>query len=58
MEENMYLCGYHLAIPDRVLGMGPEELADLLAKAKSQSMGGKSDATTGPSSRDQRERVR
>ena len=54
----MYLCGYHLAIPGRVLGMGPEELADLLAKAKSQSMGGKSDATTGPSSRDQRERVR
>ena len=58
MEENVYLCSYHLAIVGRVLGMGSEELADLLAKAKSQSMGGKRDAHTGPRSRDQRERVR
>jgi hypothetical protein len=58
MDENFYLWGYHLAIPGRILEMGPEELADLLAQAKSESMGGTSDALTGPQSVDLRERER
>lgn len=33
MEENLELCGYHFAIPSRVLEMGPDELAELLTKA-------------------------
>jgi hypothetical protein len=34
MEENFDLTGYHLAIPDRILEMGPDELAGLLVKAR------------------------
>lgn len=34
MEENMRLWGYHLGIPGRMLEMGPEELAELLTKAR------------------------
>ena len=48
MDENFDLWGYHLAIPDRILEIGPEKLADLLAEAKSQSMGDTSNALTGP----------
>jgi hypothetical protein len=47
MEENFSLYGYHLAIPSRILEIGPEKLAELLAEAKSQS--------TGPQSGDQGE---
>jgi hypothetical protein len=32
MEENFEQLGYHLAIPGRILEMGPEELAGLLAQ--------------------------
>ncbi len=55
MEENFHLYGYHLAIPSRILEIGPEKLAELLAEAKSQSMGDTSDALAGPQSGDQRE---
>jgi hypothetical protein len=55
MDENLHNWGYHLAIPGRILEIGPEELADLLARAKSESMGGTGDALTGPQSGDQRE---
>jgi hypothetical protein len=34
MEENLQSWGYHLAIPGRILEMGPEELAELLTKAR------------------------
>jgi hypothetical protein len=34
MEENFDLWGYHFALPGRMLEMGPEDLADLLAKAR------------------------
>ena len=34
MEENWSAMGYHLGIPGRILEMGPEELADLLAQAR------------------------
>ena len=34
MEENFDAWGYHLAIPGRILEMGPEELAGLLAEAR------------------------
>jgi hypothetical protein len=33
MEENLEALGYHLGIPGRILEMGPEELAGLLARA-------------------------
>lgn len=33
MEENLDALGYHLGIPGRILEMGPEELAGLLARA-------------------------
>ncbi len=55
MEENLNLHGYHLAIPSRLLEMGPEELAELLAKAKLESMGGTGDTPPGPQSRNQGE---
>jgi hypothetical protein len=55
MEESFDLCGYHLAIPSRILEMGPEELAELLAKAKLESMGGTIDSPVEPQSQDQRE---
>jgi hypothetical protein len=55
MNENFDLWGYHLAIPGRILEMGPEELADLLAQAKSRSMGDTGDALIGRQSGDQRE---
>lgn len=34
MEENFDLWGYHFGIPGRILEMGPEELAGLLARAR------------------------
>lgn len=34
MEENHHTLGYHLGIPGRILEMGPEELARLLAQAR------------------------
>lgn len=34
MQENFDLTGYHLAIPGRILEIGPEELAELLVKAR------------------------
>lgn len=34
MEENFNTLGYHLGIPDRILELDPEELAELLAKAR------------------------
>lgn len=34
MEENFAACGYHLAIPGRILEMGPDELAELLTRAR------------------------
>jgi hypothetical protein len=34
MEENFNLAGYHLAIPGRILEMGPDELARTLVKAR------------------------
>jgi hypothetical protein len=34
MEENFDLTGYHLAIPGRILEMGPDELARILVKAR------------------------
>lgn len=34
MEENFERWGYHLGVPGRILEMGPEELAGLLAKAR------------------------
>jgi hypothetical protein len=34
MEENFDLTGYHLAIPGRILEVGPEELAEILVKAR------------------------
>lgn len=34
MEENMVHWGYHLAIPGRILELGPEELAGLLTRAR------------------------
>jgi hypothetical protein len=34
MEENFAQLGYHLGIPGRILELGPEELADLLAQAR------------------------
>jgi hypothetical protein len=33
MEENLNTLGYHLGIPGRILELGPEELAELLARA-------------------------
>jgi hypothetical protein len=38
MEENFDAWGYHLAIPGRILEMGPEELAGLLAKARTGTL--------------------
>ena len=55
MEENFHLYGYHLAVPGRILEIGPEELAELLAKAKSESTGGTSETPAGLRSRDGRE---
>jgi hypothetical protein len=34
MEENFDRTGYHLAIPGRILEMGPDELAGILVKAR------------------------
>jgi hypothetical protein len=34
MEENFTLTGYHLAIPGRILEMGPYELAGMLVEAR------------------------
>jgi len=34
MEENFEQLGYHLAIPGRILEMGPEELAELLVQGR------------------------
>lgn len=34
MEENYRVLGYHLGIPGRILEMGPEELAQFLADAR------------------------
>ncbi|MGD8397245.1 MAG: hypothetical protein PVG11_00165, partial [Anaerolineae bacterium] len=34
MEENFEALGYHLGIPGRILEMGPQELAELLARAR------------------------
>lgn len=34
MEENFDWTGYHLAIPGRILEMGPDELAETLVKAR------------------------
>ncbi len=34
MEENFTLTGYHLAIPGRILEMGPDELAGRLVEAR------------------------
>jgi hypothetical protein len=34
MEENFEGSGYHLTIPSRILELGPEELAELLSKAR------------------------
>jgi hypothetical protein len=34
MEENFDLTGYHLAIPGRILEIGPDELAGTLVKAR------------------------
>jgi hypothetical protein len=34
MEENFNLAGYHLAIPGRILEMGPDELAGTLVRAR------------------------
>jgi hypothetical protein len=34
MEENFRISGYHLVIPGRLLEMGPDELAELLAAAR------------------------
>jgi hypothetical protein len=34
MEENFEMSGYHLAIPGRILELGPNELAELLAQAR------------------------
>jgi hypothetical protein len=38
MEENFDAWGYHLAIPGRILERGPEELAGLLAKARTGTL--------------------
>lgn len=38
MEENFGAWGYHLAIPGRILEMGPEKLAGLLAKARTGTL--------------------
>jgi hypothetical protein len=34
MEENFEALGYHLGIPGRILEMGPEQLAELLTRAR------------------------
>ncbi len=34
MEENLDTRGFHLAMPGRILETGPEELAELLARAR------------------------
>jgi hypothetical protein len=34
MKETREISGYHLGIPGRILELGPDELADLLAKAR------------------------
>jgi hypothetical protein len=34
MQENFGLTGYHLSIPGRILEIGPEELAELLVRAR------------------------
>ena len=34
MEENFERVGYHLAIPGRILELGPEELAELLSQGR------------------------
>lgn len=38
MEENHQDLGYHLGIPGRILEMGPEELAELLARARTGAL--------------------
>jgi hypothetical protein len=38
MEENYDALGYHLGIPGRLLELGPEELAGLLARARSGAL--------------------
>ncbi len=45
LEENYRLGGYHLGIPGRMLEAGPDELAELLAKARTGKLweGGGSD---------------
>lgn len=39
MEENFEQLGYHLAIPGRILELGPEELAELLARGRTGDLG-------------------
>ncbi len=38
MEENHQNLGYHLGTPGRILEMGPEELAQLLARARTGAL--------------------
>jgi hypothetical protein len=38
MEANFSTLGYHLAIPSRILEMGSEELAELLARARTGTL--------------------
>jgi hypothetical protein len=38
MEENYGNCGYHLGIPGRILELGPDELAGLLAQARTGAL--------------------
>jgi hypothetical protein len=38
MDENFDAWGYHVAIPGRILEMGPEELAELLARARTGAL--------------------
>jgi hypothetical protein len=38
LEENLDAWGYHLAIPGRILEMGPEELAELLVKGRTGAL--------------------